>query len=288
MAKEKDKVLVITGAHPDDESFGAGGTLAYYVQKGMKVYYICATRGEAGEVAPEMLKGYSNIAQLRTYETQCAANALGLQRVIFLDYRDSGMAGSPDNKNPLALVNAPVEEVAKKITSHLRALRPQVIITSDPAGGYGHPDHIAIHLATLKAFNACNDGKLYPESGQPYQPQKLYYNVFHHTWMRMSVRIWQLMGRDVRHFGRNKDIDLLDMLKDEFPVHCVIKLTKQAVETGNKASSCHASQLGGGGGPRRGLREMMNKLFGYKATFMRAYPEFKGGRKEKDLFEGVG
>ena len=287
MAKATNKVLVITGAHPDDESFGAGATLAYYVQKGVKVYYICATRGEAGEVAPDMLKGYSNIAQLRTYETECAANALGLQRVIFLGYRDSGMAGSPDNKNPLAFVNAPVDEIAKKITSHLRALRPQVIITSDPAGGYHHPDHITIHQATLKAFNACNDGTQYPDAGQPYQPQKLYYNVFHHTWMKMSIMIWQLMGRDVHHFGRNKDIDLMDMLKDEFPVHCVIKLTKQAVETGNKASSCHASQLGGGGGPRRGLRDFVTKLFGYKATFMRAYPPAKRGRKEKDLFEGV-
>jgi N-acetyl-1-D-myo-inositol-2-amino-2-deoxy-alpha-D-glucopyranoside deacetylase len=282
-----DKVLVMVGAHPDDESFGAGGTLAYYVQQGVKAYYICGTRGEAGEVPEEMLKGYSSIAQLRTYELECAGNALGLTEVIYLGYRDSGMEGSPDNKNPESLVAAPVDEVAKIITAHLRNLKPQVIITSDSKGGYGHPDHIKIHQATVKAFNACNDPNQYPQAGPPYQPQKLYFNVFPHKWMKMTVRIWQLMGKDVHHFGKNKDIDLADMLKDEFPVHAVLKLTRQAVETGNKASSCHASQLGGGGGRRGGLRELMNKIFGYKATYMRAYPPVKGNLKEKDLFEGV-
>ncbi len=109
------KVLVMVGAHPDDESFGAGGTLAYYVQQGVKVYYICGTRGEAGEVPPEMMDGYSSIAQLRTYELECASQALGLAEVIYLGYRDSGMAGSPDNKNPDALNNATIDQVASII-----------------------------------------------------------------------------------------------------------------------------------------------------------------------------
>ena len=283
----EEKVLVMTGAHPDDESFGAGATLAYYVQKGVKVYYICATRGEAGEVPPEMMNNYSSIAQLRTYEQECAARALGLEEVIFLGYRDSGMEGSPDNRHPEALVNAPVDEVAGIITAHLRKLKPQVVITSDPVGGYHHPDHIAIHNATVKAFHACSDPAQYPQAGPPYRPQKLYYNVFPHKWMKMMIRIWQLMGRDVHHFGKNKDIDLAEMLEDEFPVHCTVKLTKKSVETGNQASLCHASQLGGGGGPRRGLREFLNRIFGYKATYMRGYPPVTGEVKEKDLFEGV-
>jgi N-acetyl-1-D-myo-inositol-2-amino-2-deoxy-alpha-D-glucopyranoside deacetylase len=280
------KVLVIAGAHPDDESFGAGGTLAHYVRVGAKVYYICATRGEAGDVPPEMLKGYASIADLRTDELEKAAKTLGLE-VIYLNYRDSGMVGSPDNKNPKAFINAPVDEAAEKITTILRKLKPQVIITSDPAGGYHHPDHIMIHNATVKAFNACNDAKQYPKAGPPYQPQKLYYNVFPHKWMRMSIKIWQLMGKDIHHFGKNKDIDLGEMMKDEFPVHAVVKLSKKDVETGNKASACHASQLGGGGGRRGGLREFLNNIFGHKQTFMRGYPPAKGTRKEKDLFEGV-
>ena len=282
-----EKVLVMVGAHPDDESFGAGGTLAHYTAKGVKVYYICGTRGEAGEVAPEVMGRFSTIAQLRTFELQNAADALGLQEVIYLGYRDSGMEGSADNKNPESLVAAPLDEVAGIVTAHLRRLKPQVIITSDPAGGYHHPDHIKIHLATVKAFNACNDAAQYPEAGPPYQPQKLYYNVFPHKWLKMTIRLWKLMGKDVHHFGKNGDIDLGDMIKDEFPVHAVLKLTKQDIETGNRASACHASQLGGGGGRRGGLRGLLNRIFGYQATYMRGYPPVKGDHKEKDLFEGI-
>lgn len=282
-----EKVMVMVGAHPDDESFGAGASLAYYVQKGVKVYYICGTRGEAGEVPPEMMNGYSSVAQLRTYELECAAKVLGLAEVIFLGYRDSGMEGSPDNKHPEALSAAPLDEVAKIITTHLRNLKPQVVVTFDPAGGYHHPDHIKIHQATVKAFHAAGDPSQYTEAGEPYQPAKLYFHVFPHKWLKFMIRMQKLLGRDVHHFGKNKDIDLWAMLQDEFPIHAEIKLTKQAVETGEKAAACHASQMGGGGGPRRGLRALLNDLFGHKDFFMRGFPPVKGELMEKDLFEGI-
>jgi len=283
-----EKVLVMVGAHPDDESFGTGGTLAYYVQRGVKAYYICGTRGEVGEVPEEMMKGYSSVAQLRTYELECAAKVLGLTEVIFLGYRDSGMAGSPDNKHPRALAAAKLDEVAGIITHHLRLLKPQVVITFDPVGGYHHPDHIMIHNAAVKAFHAAGDPAQYPEQGVPYKPQKLYFHVFPHNWMKFMVRMWKFFGRDVHHFGKNKDIDLWAMLQDEFPVNAVLKLDKAAVETGEKASACHASQLGGAGsGTRRGLRQYLNLLLGHKDTFMRGYPPVNGKKKEKDLFEGV-
>ncbi len=287
MATENAKVLVMVGAHPDDESFGAGGTLALYAAAGVKVYYICGTRGEAGEVTEEFMDGFSSIAQLRTHELQSAAEVLGLEEVIYLGYRDSGMAGSPDNQHPEALAAAPVDEVAGIITAHLRNLKPQVVTTFDPVGGYHHPDHIMIHNATVKAFHACNDPAQYPDAGPPYQPQKLYYGVFPHKWMKMTIRLWQLIGKDVHHFGKNKDIDLGAMMKEEFPIHAVVKLTRQAVETGQKAAACHASQLGESGPRRGGLRAFINKFVGQKDYYMRGYPPVTGKRKEKDLFEGV-
>jgi N-acetyl-1-D-myo-inositol-2-amino-2-deoxy-alpha-D-glucopyranoside deacetylase len=106
------KTLMLTGAHPDDETLGVGATLAQYAAAGHKVYYVCATRGEAGEVAPEFIRGFDSIADLRTQELKCAAEVLGLADVIYLGYRDSGMAGAEDNKHPNALASAPVEEVA--------------------------------------------------------------------------------------------------------------------------------------------------------------------------------
>src|SRR3989304_9965539 len=96
---KKQKTLAFFGAHPDDESFGVGSTLAQYVLSGSKVYYVCSTGGEAGTVAPEHMKGFSSITELREAELKCAVQALGLAGLIHLGYRDSGMAGSEDNKN---------------------------------------------------------------------------------------------------------------------------------------------------------------------------------------------
>lgn len=284
----EQKVLVLTGAHPDDESFGIGGTLEQYAAAGVKVYYICATRGEVGEVPPEMLKGYNSIGELRTHELACAAKELGLAEVIYLGYRDSGMAGSPENKHPQAFAAAPVDEAAGRVVKILRRLKPQVVITSDPVGGYHHPDHIAIHNATIKAFSAASDAAQYPDAGAPYQPQKLYYHVFPHSWLKYMVKMQKFLGRDVHHFGKNKDIDLAAMIEDEFPIHAIIRLKKASNLARNKAAACHASQGGGGGGPRgRGLFWLVSRLTGPRDSYMRAYPPVKGHRKEKDLFQGI-
>jgi LmbE family N-acetylglucosaminyl deacetylase len=129
-------------AHPDDESFGPGGTLALYAQQGVKVHLICATRGEVGIIPPKMMEQYSSVAELREAELSCAAEHLGLASVHYLDYRDSGMPGTDDNKHPQALTSAPIEQVVAKIATIMHELNPQVVITFDPYGGYGHPDHI--------------------------------------------------------------------------------------------------------------------------------------------------
>src|SRR3990172_10969806 len=106
------KTLLAVLAHPDDESFGLGGTLALYAQKGYDVYLVCATRGEVGMVDEEHLRGYASTAELREAELRCAAQHLGLKGVYFLGYRDSGMPGTEENQHPDAQVNHPVEEVA--------------------------------------------------------------------------------------------------------------------------------------------------------------------------------
>ena len=94
--------LLAVLAHPDDESFGMGGTLALYAQRGVEVHLICATRGEAGMMDAEHLQGYTSTADKRETELRCAARILGLREVHFLDYRDSGMPGSADNQHPQA------------------------------------------------------------------------------------------------------------------------------------------------------------------------------------------
>jgi N-acetyl-1-D-myo-inositol-2-amino-2-deoxy-alpha-D-glucopyranoside deacetylase len=275
-------VLLVVLAHPDDESFGTGGTLALYAQRGVQVHLVCATRGEAGEVAEEFLEGFDSIADRRVSELRCAAGILGLSGVHFLDYRDSGMAGSPDNSHPNALAAAPVDEVAAKIAHFMRSLRPQVVITFDPIGGYKHPDHIAVHRATVRAFEMASD-PAYQDQLPTYQPQKLYYHVFPKRMFRLIVRLLPLLGRDPRRFGRNGDIDLLALVEEgDFPVHASIDY-RSVIDKRDGAAACHVSQLGGGP-PRRGLIGWAWRRMGGKDQYTRAYPPPTKGLREDDLF----
>jgi len=277
---------MLTGAHPDDETLGIGGTLAQYAAAGYKVHYVCGTRGEVGEVAPEFMQGYASIAELRTHELECAAEVLGLTNVIYLNYRDSGMAGTEDNKHPNALIMAPLEQVAGRIVEAIRRFKPEVIITSDPLGGYGHPDHIAIHKATVTAFSAAGDPQKYPDAGPPFQPQKLYFHVFPHRLFRFTVRVMAFFGKDVHHMGRNKDVDFASFVENDFPVHCVIRLNKRSIQAREYAAACHASQIGGGV-RRRGLLGLIRRLSGQRDCYMRMVPPVTGHVHERDLFNGV-
>jgi N-acetyl-1-D-myo-inositol-2-amino-2-deoxy-alpha-D-glucopyranoside deacetylase/mycothiol S-conjugate amidase len=283
----KDKTLIFVGAHPDDESFGLGGTLAKYALAGARVYYACATRGEVGAADPEHMQGYSTPGDMRWAEMRCAANELGLTDVIHLGYRDSGMTGSPDNQHPQALAAAPSEEAAARVVRVLREARPEVVITFDPIGGYRHPDHIAIHNATVRAFHVAGDPAQFPELGPAHQPQKLYYHVFPKRWLKAIVWLAPLFGVDPRRVGRNKDVDVASLVEAEFPIHARIRVSGESLERQQRASVCHKSQLNSGP-PLLGWLGWLMRVLGRDDYFMRAYPEANGVVSETDLFEGVG
>jgi len=277
--------LLAVLAHPDDESFGMGGTLALYAQRGAAVHLVCATRGEAGEVDADYLQGYSSIAERREDELRCAARNLGLAGVDFLDYRDSGMPGSPDNQHPQALAAQPVDEVAACIASHIRRLRPQVVVTFDPIGGYKHPDHIAIHHATVKAFHLAGEANFH-DGQTPYQPQKLYFHLFPKGWLRLAVFVLPLLGKNPQRFGRNQDIDLTALVREgNFPTHARINY-RPVMANKDSAAACHLSQLDGAG-LRRGVLRWFQDLFGNYDLFMRDFPPPTPGLHERDLFDGV-
>ena len=280
--------LLFVGAHPDDETFGTGGTLAKYASRGAKVVYACATKGDVGTVDEEHMRGFDSTADMRWSELKCAAGILGLADVIYLGYRDSGMPGSPDNHHPLALAAAPIEEVTGRVVKVIRDLRPQVVITFDPIGGYRHPDHIAIHNATVRAFSAAGDPQQYPEAGRPFAPQKLYFHTFPKGFFKWAVKVLPIFGQDPSHWGRNKDIDFASLAQVEFPVHAHIHLDGPAIDAKSRASACHSSQLGGGP-PASGLLGLAFRSIQNQEMFMRAYPPVAPGQRvrETDLFEGV-
>jgi N-acetyl-1-D-myo-inositol-2-amino-2-deoxy-alpha-D-glucopyranoside deacetylase len=277
-----DRRLLAVFAHPDDETFGAGGTLALYARRGVEVHLVCATRGEVGE-APPGLKGFPSVGEMREAELRCAAGILGLAGVHFLGYRDSGMPGSSDNNHPKALAGAPAGEVARATARLIRRLQPQVVITFDPIGGYRHPDHIAAHRAAVEAFRMASDPAYFPEDGTPYSPQKLYFHTFPHGFIRAGVRILSLLGQDPHHFGKNRDIDIASLAEVDFPIHAKINV-RSVIGVKQQASACHSSQ---GGGGMSGAAFWLTRLFGASEDYMRAEPQPPPEKIERDLFEGV-
>jgi LmbE family N-acetylglucosaminyl deacetylase len=281
------KTILAVLAHPDDESFGLGGTLALYANKGYDTYLICATRGEVGTVDEEHLTGFTDIAELRTAELMRAATHLGLKKVFFLGYRDSGMPGMEDNKHPDAQINHPVDEVAGQVVKYIRELKPDIVLTFDPIGGYKHPDHIHIHKATVLAFDKADDASFHPEAGLPFKPRALYYQVFPRRFLKWMTRLLSLTGKDPTKWGRNGDINLKELAEVEFPVH--VRLDIQSVsELKRQAGAQHASQ--GGVGMRRGLMGFVTRVFGEKEDYMRAYPPVPVNgrfRRKHDLFDGI-
>ena len=277
------KTLLAVLAHPDDESFGLGGTLALYASKGYDVYYVCATRGEAGTVDEEHLKGFKDTAEMRTAELMKAAQALGLKEVFFLGYRDSGMPGTEPNQHPDAQINAPIDEVAGRVVKYIRDLKPEVVLTFDPIGGYKHPDHIHIHKATVLAFENSDNASFHPEAGAPFKAKALYYQVFPKGLLKAAVRLMPLFGKDPTKFGRNGDINIKELAEVTFPIH--VRLNVQPVsEAKRKASEAHASQ--GGMQMRRGLMGFITRFLGEKEDYMQAYPPVGDSFKLKvDLFD---
>ena len=172
-----DGPLLLIFAHPDDETFGCAGLMAAATARGVQVTLICATRGEAGKTGIAALDTPAILGAVREQELRAATAAVGVTDVRFLDYRDSGMAGTPENDDPRAFIHAPEVEVVAKLVVHLRAVRPATVITFGPEGIYGHPDHVAVHRAAVAAVAAAGDPGFMPAIGEPWRIVALYYNA---------------------------------------------------------------------------------------------------------------
>ena len=141
-------------AHPDDEAFGSGGTLAELVKTGHKVTTVCATNGDVGEISDSSLATPENLWLVRQQELLNAMDVTGITDVRFLEYRDSGMQGSDDNDHPRSLFQAAPSLVESQIRAIVSELNPDVVFTHDPTGGYGHPDHVTLSDRTTNVIDA--------------------------------------------------------------------------------------------------------------------------------------
>lgn len=194
------------------------------------------------------------------------------------------MPGSSDSSHPKALINAPSDEVGSKLVQIIREIKPHVLITFDPYGGYGHPDHIFIHQAVHNAFKKASDPSYRGNGEEPHQVQKFYYYTISKTIMKWMVWIMPLIGMDPTKYGQNGDINLREISKAVYPIHAKINYSS-VKEIRSEASFCYVSQ--GGKDQNKGAAGLLRGWSLSTEVFTREYPAPVTGYVEKDLFEGV-
>ncbi len=272
--------LLVTVAHPDDETFGMGSTIAHYAAAGVEVHVACATRGEAGEIAPESDATPETLGDVREAELRTAADVLGVKTVHLLGFKDSGMIPAEENDDPDAFVNANEADLMVKLTRLIRDIRPHVVVTMPPDGGTGHPDHIRINEATTRAFKlAAHPGYIEP-GGLVHAPTKLFYREYPRSrWLMFLDAIKSArpeMAEKILASGMDKFGIDDDAISAEIDVSDVL-------ETRIKANSCHVSQ----GSPFDMVpAEVLPDVLGTD-YFTRAIPGWTGGEPEDDLFVGL-
>src|SRR4051794_26648199 len=198
-----ERRLLLVHAHPDDETINNGATMARYVAEGAAVTLLTCTLGEEGEVlVPELeLLAPDQADQLggdRISELRAAREALGVTDWRFLGgpgrYRDSGMMGTPANAKPRAFWNADLDEAVAHAVAVVREVRPQVVVTYDENGGYGHPDHIQAHRVAMGAVDAAADPGYRPDLGEPWEGAKVYWCCMPRSVLREGIEAMRALG----------------------------------------------------------------------------------------------
>ena len=185
-ALDSRRRLLLVHAHPDDETIGTGATMAKYAAERVRVTLVTCTLGEEGEILEPGLEHLAadrddGLGQHRVGELAAAMEALRVDDHRFLGgpgrWRDSGMMGTPANERPDCFWRADLDEAVRELVAVVREVRPQVVVTYDSNGGYGHPDHVQAHRVTVAAVDAAADPAYAPELGEVWEADKLYWTA---------------------------------------------------------------------------------------------------------------
>jgi len=232
-------------AHPDDEASSTGGLFRLLANQGVRTVLVTCTNGEYGDALDGAKPGTSDhdgdeVAKIRAVELEKSVDVLGVSRLVRLGYRDSGMIGWPQNDDPEAFWSAPVEDAATRLAAILRHERPQVVMTYNEVGFYGHPDHIQANRITLAALKMID-----------FEPT-LYYNAIPNSVMALYRERWAQEERERRAADEAKGIvrepepdegDEIDMGTPDDQISAVINVA-DVTDAKYDALAAHASQMG--------------------------------------------
>jgi LmbE family N-acetylglucosaminyl deacetylase len=266
--------------HPDDESFSAGGVMALAAVAGNAVWVLCVTNGDQGGRPGEMDVDHSLDPEIRRQELVCACEALGINEPMFMGYRDSGMEGwgAPEG----SLSRAEPAEVVARMVEVIERLRPATIVTFDPGGVYGHPDHVACSTLATAAFREA--------AARPGGPVALYHTVM----PRSRVAAMQAMQEEERRRAgdtsepseddRRQQEAFIRLARADEEVTTFVNIVP-VLEKKGAALACHDSQMRGRRWDDPDTREQMEQMFGHE-TFVRVEPAPRPGERE-DRFLGL-
>ena len=283
--------LLLVHAHPDDETINNGATMARYVAEGAGVTLLTCTLGEEGEILVPELAGLAadradQLGGYRIGELRAAMAALGVTDSRFLGgagrYRDSGMIGTAPNSHPRAFWNADLDDAVAACVGVVREVRPQVLVTYDENGGYGHPDHIQAHRVAMAAVTAAADAGYRPELGEPWDVAKVYWCCVPRSVLRRGVDALAASGRT----AFDADAAQLSLGVPDEEVDAAVECGA-FVDAKTAAMRCHATQIMVDGP----FFALSNNL-GQAVLGTEYYRLVKGGRAgagewEDDLFAGL-
>lgn len=275
------KILAVF-AHPDDEQMIAG-TAAQYAREGFHVTLICSTKGEAGEISDASLASKATLGSVRENELRCACDVIGIAELHLLGYCDSGMMGTPENDRPTAFIQADPDEVREKLVRLIRANKPDLVITFEPGGWYGHPDHIATGQYTSEAFHLAADPAAYPQSGAPWRAQRLFHSVFLRHRFIPIVDYAQSHGIPWNGF-EDFPFDKPDPLAIQITHSCDMR---KYADLKAAVMRCHSTQFGQDSLFRQIPQELVTEVIGYE-DFIQVHPAPETRQSlSSNLFEGV-
>jgi LmbE family N-acetylglucosaminyl deacetylase len=262
------RTLVCFHAHPDDEAIATGGTMAKAAAAGHRVVLVVATRGEHGEVAEGFLEPGEALWQRRVVETHRAAEILGVTRVEFLGFVDSGMIGTPENELAESFWQTDVDEAARRLAGILDEEQADVLTAYDENGGYGHPDHIQVHRVGVAA------GRL---AGTP----KVYLNTINRDFLQREMTRAVEEGLDLP--GDIDPSEFAELGVSEERITTTVDV-REYLAVKRRAMAAHASQISETSFFLAMPEEMFASGFGQEWYILEGAPP---GTSETDLFEGL-